>query len=332
MKIYVLTLTLLGLAACDTAAPTGEPTFGALCETPRAPLLTIVPAGTTLVVGTSLGAEVVVGRGPADALAPDAWEDGDTITLPAADAPYDVALFGRVVDPRCADVATGTFAAVYRVAPALPAAPGDDDGAVALDDPRIVGWASGWSRYTFGDGVDRRWQVPPEAALGPAGEDALATAVLGNGGEVVLTFDRPLADGDGPDLAVFENAIDPGFLELARVAVSTDGVAFAEFDTLYLGTTPLGAFDTHDPGLIEGFASKYPVGWGTPFDLALLRYHPAVQVGAVDLADVRFVRVRDVIGDGSERDSFGHPVYDPTRTVLTGGFDLDAIAVLHEAP
>jgi len=326
----VISLTLPGLVACDTEAPRDEPTFGTLCETPRAPLLPVIVGGSTLVFGTSLGADVVVGAGPADALTPDAWEDGDTLSVAASDEPYDIAVFARVVDPRCADLALGTFEAVYRVAPSLPRI-ADDDGAIALDDRRIVGWATGWVDYRVGTDVEQRYRVPEEA-LGPAGGDALATAVLGNGGEITLTFDVPISDGPGPDLAVFENAIDPGFLELARVSVSTDGVAFAELDTLYLGETPLAAFDTHDAGLIEGFAGKYPLSWGTPVDLALLRYHPAVQVGAVDLDDIRYVRVRDVIGDGSELDSFGHAVFDPTPTVMTGGFDLDAIAVLRESP
>jgi hypothetical protein len=38
--------------------------------------------------------------------------------------------------------------------------------------------------------------------------------------------------------------------------------------------------------------------------------------------------VVDIVGDGAALDSFGHPIYDPTPTIGTGGFDLDAIAVL----
>lgn len=336
VKTYVrlLSLVLLLPTACDGAAPPDEPTFGALCETPRAPLLAVVPSGATLVFGTSLGATVEVGSAAADAPAPDQWLAGDAVTLAPSAGDYDLALFAQVVDPRCDGIATGTFDAVYHVATALPPGPGAPGStAVPLDDPRIVGWATGWADpVRFGSDVGERWRVPPEAALGPAGHDAMATAVLGNGGSVTLTFDDPIADGPGPDLAVFENAIDVGFLELARVAVSSDGVAFAAFDTIYLGVEPIGPFGTHDPELIEGLAGKYPLAWGTPFDLALLRYHPAVQAGAVDLGAIHFVRVSDIIGDGRERDSFGHPIYDPTPTVLTGGFDLDAIAVLHEVP
>lgn len=333
-SIRLLSLVLLLPTACDGAAPTDEPTFGALCETPRAPLLAVVPSGATLVFGTSLGAAVMVGSAAPDAAVPDQWLSGDAVTLAPAGGDYDLALFARVVDPRCVGIATGTFDAVYHVAAALPPGPGAPGStAVPLDDPRIVGWATGWvGPVHFGSDVDERWRVAPEAALGPAGHDAMATAVLGNGGSVTLTFDRPIADGPGPDLAVFENAIDVGFLELARVAVSSDGVAFAAFDAMYLGVEPIGPFGTHAPEVIEGLAGKYPLGWGTPFDLALLRYHPAVQAGAVDLGAIRYVRVLDVIGDGRERDSFDQPIFDPTPTVLTGGFDLDAIAVLHEAP
>ena len=330
-RSVLLLIALVLPAAC--ANPPPAETFGTLCETPRAPLLAVIPSGQTLVFGTTLGAEVVVASGSPDAPAPGDWQAGSALTLAPGD-PYDIAVFAKVVDPRCDGVATGTFDAVYHVAPTLAPDAGDPAStAVPLDDRRIVAWATGWvAPLRFGADVSRSWRVPPTAALGPAGHDPVAVAVLGNGGVLTLTFDRPIADGPGPDLAVFENAIDPGFLELARVAVSSDGEAFATFDSIYLGETPLGPFDTHDPELIGGLAGKYPLGWGTPFDLALLRYAPAVQVGRVDLGHIRYVRILDVIGDGRERDSFGHPIYDPTPTVMTGGFDLDAIAVLHEAP
>jgi hypothetical protein len=51
----------------------------------------------------------------------------------------------------------------------------------------------------------------------------------------------------------------------------------------------------------------------------------------VDLDAIRFVRIVDIVGDRSRRDSFGHPIYDPTPTMISGGFDLDGVGVLHAA-
>lgn len=193
----------------------------------------------------------------------------------------------------------------------------------------MVGWATGWvAPISWGADVDALWRDPANA-VGPASTDPLAAVSLGNGGALTLRFDDPpIGDGPGPDLAVFENPIDPAFLELARVEVSSDGRTFAAFGAAYLGDAPVGAFGLHDARWIGGLAGKYAVGWGTPFDLAALREHPAVVAGVVDLAAVRFVRIVDVIGDGRERDSFGQPIYDPTPTVGSGGFDLTGVAVL----
>jgi len=60
--------------------------------------------------------------------------------------------------------------------------------------------------------------------------------------------------------------------------------------------------------------------------------------------DVRYVRIVDILGDGSVLDSYPgsspacppcngpHHIYDPTPTVDSGGFDLDAVGVMHLAP
>jgi hypothetical protein len=40
-----------------------------------------------------------------------------------------------------------------------------------------------------------------------------------------------------------------------------------------------------------------------------------------------------VIGDGSTVDRFGQPIYDPYSTAFpSGGFDAEAVGVLHTAP
>src|SRR5690606_17877638 len=129
------------------------------------------------------------------------------------------------------------------------------------------------------------------------------TLTLGNGGAATVRFSPPLADGPGPDLAIFENGVTDGFLELARVEVSSDGLAWARFDAVYTGDAPVAAYAALEPAVVHGLAGKHRVGFGTPFDLAHLRHDLAVRTGRVDLDRVTWVRVIDVIGDGREQDA-----------------------------
>ena len=52
---------------------------------------------------------------------------------------------------------------------------------------------------------------------------------------------------------------------------------------------------------------------------------------------MQYVRLIDVVGDGSTFDSFPaayggpHPIYDPYPTTGSSGFDLDAVGVIHYA-
>jgi hypothetical protein len=153
--------------------------------------------------------------------------------------------------------------------------------------------------------------------------------VLGNGGYLTLTFEPAISDGEGPDFAVFENSFSDTFLELAFVEVSSDGETFVRFDSAYTGQTPLDAFGTQEPTGFYGLAGRYRGGFGTPFDLQTLRMRPEARDGRLDVQNIRWVRIVDVVGDGSARDSFGHPIYDPTPTVRTGGFDLEGVGVLN---
>ena len=142
-------------------------------------------------------------------------------------------------------------------------------------------------------------------------------------------FADPVVDGPGPDFAVFENGFGDTFLELAFVEVSSDGVHFARFPNAYLGLSPIGRFGGHDPALIRGLAGKHRAGFGTPFDLAELARADAVLTGRLDLRNITHVRVVDIVGDGGTLDSFGNPIYDPYPTVMSGGFDLEAVGVFH---
>ena len=198
------------------------------------------------------------------------------------------------------------------------------------DDERIVAWATGYENYKVGEGVTEEWQTP-EKALGKAAGDSYDVVVLGDGGSIVLTFAKPITDGDGADFAVFENSFDEGFLELGTVEVSSDGEHFVAFDNYYLGSEKIGGTGKHDARLIWGFAGKFKQGEGTMFDLAELANKPEVADGTVDLKAITHVKIVDVIGDGSQKDSIGDPIYDPYPTgEISAGFDLDAIAVINE--
>lgn len=200
--------------------------------------------------------------------------------------------------------------------------------ALALDDPRIAGWAASVGAVTWGERVSERWRTL-DNALGPASGDVLDVVSLGDGGTLALAFDGVLFDGEGPDFAVFENAFNDTFLELAFVEVSTDGEHWARFDTIYEGPAVDDPFLDHDPRTLHGFAGKYRGGWGVPYDLALLIDTPEVRAGHVDLDLIRWVRIVDIAGDGREEDSRGTPIYDAYPTRDSAGFDLDGVAALH---
>ena len=200
----------------------------------------------------------------------------------------------------------------------------------------------------------------PTLALGaPRGggttTNSLDAYCLGNGGSLTLGFDLPeatraITDQPGRDFIVSENSFyeneDPtrAFAELMWVEVSTNGVDFARFAAHSRTPAPVGPFATIDPALTKGFAGAMPVlanvdendidpfdlatAGGDSFDLQWLAADPSVVSGAVKLDDIRFVRVVDVIGNGSQLDSSGRPLYDPTGPGI-GGADVDAIAVIH---
>ncbi|MBO4712172.1 hypothetical protein J5681_09720 [bacterium] len=197
------------------------------------------------------------------------------------------------------------------------------------DDEKIVAWATGYENYTVGEGVEEKWQTP-EKALGKAVGDSFDVVVLGDGGSIVLTFDKPVTDGEGADFAVFENSFNDGFLELGTVEVSSDGEHFAAFDNYYLGVEKIDSMGSHDASLIWGFAGKFKQGKGTMFDLADLEGKPEVEDGTVDLEAITHIKIVDVIGDGSQLDSIGDPIYDPYPTTGSAGFDLDAVAVINQ--
>lgn len=167
-------------------------------------------------------------------------------------------------------------------------------------------------------------------ALGVADQQVIS---LGDGGIATIMFANPIADGPGPDFAVFENSFEDYFLELAFVEVSSDGVHFVRFPSTSLTSTAkqIGPFDRiPDVRKLNNLAGKYRGGYGTPFDLSALK-----DSSGIDIQSITHVRVIDVIGSIDPRfasyDAQGNIINDPWPTPFpTCGFDLDAIAVINE--
>lgn len=167
-------------------------------------------------------------------------------------------------------------------------------------------------------------------ALGKAGANGVVS--LGDRGSATCSFPLPIRDGAGYDFAVFENGFDNYFLELAIVEVSSNGTDFFAFPSHSLTDTLLqkGSFDSLDATQLNNLAGKYRGGFGTPFDLQELQGHAALNTQAVT-----HIRVKDVVGainnQYATRDAFNNKINDPWPSPFpSGGFDLDAIGVIHQ--
>jgi len=158
------------------------------------------------------------------------------------------------------------------------------------------------------------------------------TVSIGDAGSAVLTFNPPISNGNGFDLAVFENSFDGNFIELAFVEVSSDSIHWERFASVSLTQTDsqITTFGILEPAKINNLAGKYKALFGTPFDLQELNGKPFLNIDSVT-----FVRVVDVVGCISDNyttyDSDGNKINDPFPTpFFTSGFDLDAIGVINE--
>jgi hypothetical protein len=209
--------------------------------------------------------------------------------------------------------------------------------AINKDSSIFVNWANQCT-------VVRGWQDISDKSLGYttvgdsisptgiAGENGVVS--LGDGGYVVCTFPAAIKNGAGFDFAVFENAFDDEFLELAFVEVSSDGENFFRFPAHSLTDTAVQteSFGYTDATKINNLAGKYRGGYGTPFDLNEL-----ANVAGLDIDNVTHVKIVDVVGSINDlyatRVTAGNKVNDPFPTPFpSGGFDLDAIGVIHQQP
>ncbi|MDB2657296.1 T9SS type A sorting domain-containing protein [Crocinitomicaceae bacterium] len=210
--------------------------------------------------------------------------------------------------------------------------------AIDKDSSAIIAWAN----YCE---VERGWLDISNKALGLAsyGTDDLGTGYvngldvvsLGDSGIATLSFNPSIADGPGPDFAIFENSFSHNFLELAFVEVSSNGVDFYRFPAIsnFPDTSQIGPFDAiSDPTRLHNLAGKYRSTFGTPFDLNELD-----TIQELNINQITHVRIVDVVGSvnpsfGSQ-DINGNYINDPFPTPFpSGGFDLDGVAVLHQGP
>jgi prepilin-type N-terminal cleavage/methylation domain-containing protein/prepilin-type processing-associated H-X9-DG protein len=233
-----------------------------------------------------------------------------------------------------------------------PAAGVTGSTAIAASSPAFRGWATGVVD------LSRGYQEIDEPGLGltthGTGQDALGLAnatvantfpvvSLGDAGSITLSFSMPIANGSGFDFAVFENALNDSFLELAFVEVSTNGVDFVRFPSISLtpanvqinGDDQSQTFGGIDPTNLNNLAGKYRAGFGTPFDLSDLAALP--EASKLDFSNIRYVRVIDVVGcidpAYARKDSAQHVINDPWATPYdVGGFDLDGVGILNTVP
>lgn len=220
--------------------------------------------------------------------------------------------------------------------PFAPAAGQAGTTAMHKDSSAFVNWASACT-------VLRGHMDISNKSLGPAtsGNSSNATGKatgadvvsLGDGGSATCTFQYPVRNLPGPDFAVFENAFNDTFLELAFVEVSSNGNDYFRFPARSLTDTltQTDSFGSVDATKVNNLAGKYRAGFGTPFDLSDLPDDARLDKNAIT-----HIKIIDVVGSVNAayatRDSQNNKINDPWPTPFeSSGFDLDAIGVIHQA-
>lgn len=233
--------------------------------------------------------------------------------------------------------------------------------AIDFRDGRIKSWATGYKDMIYGSSsLNPTWSSEfktPDKAVGAVttSETTEGVTCLGDGGSITMTFSQGISNGEGYDFAIFENGFSANYLELAYVEVSSDGVHFVRFPNFYLGDKLVKDVTQGEEGMnyptdIYNLGSKYESGFGNCYDLEELKYAYDYLVrggtcfsdeyaqsllenfGWLDFDNIGYIRLIDIFGDGSCKDSTGHAIYDPAVVAnpLAPGFDLKGIGVLHE--
>jgi hypothetical protein len=208
--------------------------------------------------------------------------------------------------------------------------------AIRFDNEAILGWATSCVvtrgyRNIAQAGALADYGIDADG-VGPSSDSTTVGVVsLGDAGYAVLTFDMPIRNGEGYDFAVFENALNHTFLELAFVEVSSDGEHYYRFPSVSntQTTQQIGNAGAIDATKLHNLAGKYYVGWGTPFDLEELDGY-----SNLDIDNVTHVRIVDVVGSINPlygtTDKNGHLINDPYPTPFeSSGFDLSGVAIMN---
>ena len=225
------------------------------------------------------------------------------------------------------------FGKVYSQFPPPAGYPGST--AIYMDSSVFIAWATGCTvkrglQNIADSSLGYASSGDSSCAVGKAGENGVVS--LGDGGSAVLTFASPVKNGPGWDFAVFENAFNDSFLELAFVEVSSDGIHYYRFHATSLtqDTVQIGTYGSVDATKINNLAGKYRVLYGTPFDLDELKDEPGLNVN-----NINYIKIIDVVGciqvPYCTYDYYGNKVNDPWPTPFpSSGFDLDAVGVIHQ--
>jgi hypothetical protein len=184
--------------------------------------------------------------------------------------------------------------------------------------------ADALSQYPVSNAVNSMGTIP----LGVSTDQSGDIVSLGNGGVITVSFRQPITDAPGPDFAVFSNGFISGssaadmYSKLAFVSVSSDDLNFFSFPSVSLSPNPISEYGLFDPTNLYDIAGKYGQDYGVPFSLSEL----AGDVG-LDLNEVRYVRITDVVGNGTTKDSLGDPVY---AIYPSTGFNLAGVGVISD--
>ena len=189
----------------------------------------------------------------------------------------------------------------------------------------------------IGQGGQGEFGDPTVALSGPTGEgdyqQSLNVYRLGIAGSITFGFgDEAITNGAGADFVVYANPFyvngnpSEDYAELSFVSVSSDGIHFAQFPNICNITQPVSMYGNIDPTLVSGYAGVTPVyanvttnainpfdpavAGGDAFDLSELDNSPLITEGYLNLNDIRYVQLTDVVS-GTSVDSLGHTIYDP---------------------
>jgi hypothetical protein len=173
---------------------------------------------------------------------------------------------------------------------------------------------------------------------------SMASGLINRGGGTNYVY-----DGQGTNLAPVVRGDNFVWTKPAFVDASSDATNWARFpvtywntDILFQATVPDSPdhWLSQDVTMIDGLAGKAVLQYGTPFSLSALTNTPQVISGLVNLDNIRYIRLTDVIGDGSTTDQYGNAIYSPyydgtqlpalvpTPDSSTDGFCLRGVAIL----